>query len=202
MVNRRIPALLLALAWLTLPAHAHKLSIFAYADGMTVRGEVYYTPGGPVKQGAITVFGPGGDTLHTLETDGEGVFAFEAGDAVDHRIVCETADGHQTEFTLKAVELRGPAPDTATPEPAAVAEAPVAAPAEAPTEAPAPPPAVTELDARIAEAVRREVVPLREALDAQARDTRLRDVLGGIGYIVGFAGLLALVKSRRAPEGR
>jgi cobalt/nickel transport system permease protein len=45
----------------------------------------------------------------------------------------------------------------------------------------------------------REVRLMREELDAFKRHAQIRDIIGGIGYIVGVAGLLALLKTRRVP---
>ena len=53
----------------------------------------------------------------------------------------------------------------------------------------------------IEDAVSRQLRPLREQLDQLENTIRLRDILGGIGYVVGVLGLLALIKSRnRAPS--
>ncbi len=48
----------------------------------------------------------------------------------------------------------------------------------------------------------REVRLMREDLDAFKRRAQLRDIAGGIGYVVGVAGLFALIKARRPlPNG-
>ncbi|MCW5200513.1 hypothetical protein VU07_01665, partial [Desulfobulbus sp. F4] len=50
----------------------------------------------------------------------------------------------------------------------------------------------------VAEEVRRELSPVRKAL-AESRDHKpeLHDILGGIGWIAGFVGLLAWFRSRK-----
>ena len=191
MGSTRWIAAVLAICAFTTPAWAHKLTIFALADAMTIQGEVYHTPGGPVKNGAITVFGPSGETLQTLQTGEKGAFSFEANAAMDHRIVCESADGHEAEYTVKAEELGGMTSTEATPVETDPADHP-----------PAIPPSDSDLDARIAAAVRHEIAPLREALAAQENALRLRDIIGGIGYIAGCAGLLVLIKTRRPKAGQ
>jgi nickel transport protein len=45
--------------------------------------------------------------------------------------------------------------------------------------------------------VQRQLGALQEQLHAYEQQTRLRDVLGGIGYILGLAGIVALIKTRR-----
>jgi len=46
-------------------------------------------------------------------------------------------------------------------------------------------------------ALEEQVFELREQLAAFERRVWLRDILGGVGYILGLAGLLALIKTRR-----
>jgi nickel transport protein len=47
----------------------------------------------------------------------------------------------------------------------------------------------------VAEVVSRELAPIKREL-RQSREPDLRDILGGIGYIFGLAGLLAYARSR------
>jgi nickel transport protein len=50
------------------------------------------------------------------------------------------------------------------------------------------------------ESVQNQIAALREQLHEYESRIRLRDVLGGIGYILGLAGVAALMKSRRRPS--
>jgi nickel transport protein len=54
----------------------------------------------------------------------------------------------------------------------------------------------------VEQAVARQIRPLREALQAHEERVRMRDILGGIGYIVGLAGLALWWSSRRRKEDR
>lgn len=49
----------------------------------------------------------------------------------------------------------------------------------------------------IEQAVARQIRPLREQLDALEAKLRFQDIIGGLGYILGAAGLWALIASRR-----
>ncbi|MBK5965704.1 hypothetical protein CCR95_16830, partial [Thiocystis minor] len=53
------------------------------------------------------------------------------------------------------------------------------------------------LIAAIDQAVARQVRPLREQLIAAQDEVRLRDILGGLGYILGLTGLALWWRSRR-----
>jgi nickel transport protein len=55
-----------------------------------------------------------------------------------------------------------------------------------------------DLAVLVEQAVARQIRPLREELAGAQGQASLRDVLGGVGYILGLAGLLAWWRSRRA----
>jgi nickel transport protein len=107
---------------------------------------------------------------------------------VDHRVVAETGDGHRAEWRVSAAELAPgfPGVPSQTPEGGA-------GPGGAPSNGCL---AEVDLAAQIEQAVARQVRPLREDLLAAQGTAGLRDVLGGIGYILGLAGLLAWWQSR------
>ena len=54
-----------------------------------------------------------------------------------------------------------------------------------------------ELEAVVEAVVSRHVTPLREQLNAYEDRLRWRDVLGGIGYILGLTGLAAAFSTHR-----
>ena len=171
-------------------ASAHKLKLFATVEGAAIRGYAYFPGGGRAKDVAVRVLGPGDAKLGETRTDGKGDFAFEATVRCDHRLVAETADGHRAEFLVEAAEL----PDTVPPPP--TADRPGAEPAkpstrgaERPVPGTAAPPG-PELRSLVEQAVSRQMRPLREQLEAYEERRRLQDVLGGIGYIVGIAGIV------------
>ena len=62
-----------------------------------------------------------------------------------------------------------------------------------------------DLDARIAQAVdaavARQIRPLLEAYDAADGRVRFNDLIGGLGWIAGLAGLWAWFRSRRSDHG-
>lgn len=191
------------------PAFAHKLLVFATADGATIEGQAYFAGGQPARGARVQVLAADGTPLAELTPDAEGRFTYQARTAAEHRIVADGADGHRAEWRIGADELAGAvggaaavavaAPATAGPAAAAPArdaatDVPPAADAANSTVA-APSPA---LIAAIERAVARQVRPLREELAAAQARARLTDVLGGIGYIVGLTGL-ALWWLRRRP---
>jgi nickel transport protein len=164
-------------------ARAHKLALFAAAEGDLIAGRAYFVGGGRAAGVTVRVLGPGGRKLGQTVTDADGRFTFKAQAACDHTFVVETADGHAARWTVPAAEIALPAPAS---QPAG--GAPSTRPAPAGRE---------ELKRMIDEAVARHVNRLREELASRESRVRLHEVLGGIGYIVGAAGLLLLLRSRR-----
>lgn len=169
------------------PAYAHKLNVFAYAEGSTIRGEVYARGGETVHEAAVTIYGPDGAKLGETKTDHDGKFALEASFRCDHRIVVDGGGGHLAEFTLAGGELPESLPPKSTR--AEPPETPVAA-LELPKSAPSSdlPVDQEQLLAQLA-SLERQIVQLRKQLDGYEAKVRWHDVLGGLGYILGLMGL-------------
>jgi nickel transport protein len=160
-------------------AWSHGLSIFAAADGARIEGQVRFSGGGPSAQGRVRVLDPQGVVLAELQPDAEGRFDYLAVAPEDHLLVAESADGHRAEWRIAAEEL------AVGFEPAGLAGENARGAAGGCADLPA-----------IEQAVARAVRPLREALALERERARLRDILGGIGYILGLAGLWAWSRSR------
>lgn len=97
-------ALLLVL-FLALPALAHKVNLFAYAEGGKVYTESYFPDGRPVEGGKVLVFDSADTKLLEGTTDKEGLFNFKIPKVDDLRIVIEATMGHKNDFTLKKSEV-------------------------------------------------------------------------------------------------
>lgn len=99
---------LLLLASLLLPvaASAHKVNLFAYAEGKTVYTESYYPDGKPVVAGKVLVYDSGRGLLLEGATNAEGLFSFPVPKVDDLTIVIEAGMGHRNEFLLKKSQLK------------------------------------------------------------------------------------------------
>jgi nickel transport protein len=162
-------------------ALAHKIQVFAFADGDRIEGSVYFPGGGAATSTRVRVLDPEGRAVADLETDAEGAFSYQARAPVDHLLVAETPDGHRAEWRVSAAELAPGFPGSAGSEGLRTSASDMG------------------LGPLIEQAVARQIRPLREELLAAQGRAELRDVLGGIGYILGLAGLLAWWRSRRPP---
>lgn len=88
-----------------LPALAHKVNLFAYAEGGTVYTESYFPDGRSVEGGKVLVFDHTDSKLLEGTTDMEGLFSFKIPKVDDLRIVIEATLGHKNAFTLKKSEV-------------------------------------------------------------------------------------------------
>ncbi|MFZ5452866.1 MAG: hypothetical protein ACOZF2_13500 [Thermodesulfobacteriota bacterium] len=187
------------------PALAHRVLVFAYAEGDTIHTESKFVPDTPVRQGKILVMDKKTDkVLLTGATDDQGKFSFKipaaaAAQKMDLKIVVEAAMGHQGVWLLKASSyLPGAKAGTAAPSSGG---SPAAAPIPA-----APGAKTAGVDAKMLEevvnkALARQLGPINEKLAEMAvHRTTLPDILGGLGYILGFFGLWAYFQSKRKKD--
>jgi len=184
-------------SFFALPAQAHKLNVFSWADDKEVYGEAFFSGGRKAKNVPVHVRdAESHTTLLTTQTDEEGKFQFvPPQQAVQQKsglmITVETGDGHRGEWLLAADEYLSAASDPTG------AEQP---PGE---ESAAKESAVKSVDIEAVRAIvrqelNRELIPVKRHL-AEGREKKagLRDILGGIGCIIGLAGILAWFQSKK-----
>jgi nickel transport protein len=194
--------LILALGFCATPALAHRVLIYAYAEGDTIFTESKFIPDTPVRQGKILVMDKKTDqVLLTGQTDDQGKFAFKIPAAavaqkMDLNIVVEAAMGHRGEWLLKANSYLPGATSGKAGAPAKPA------PASTPS-ASAPGTTTVNLDqqaleAALNKALERQLAPINEKVtELTIHRTTLPDIIGGIGYILGLFGLGAYFQSKR-----
>ncbi|MCD6405148.1 MAG: carboxypeptidase regulatory-like domain-containing protein [Planctomycetes bacterium] len=200
------------------PAMAHKLSLFATADGKTISGYGYFSGGGRPHNVTVIVTAPGSRKLGETTTNEKGEFTFPVLYKCDHILTINAPDGHSAMFTVEADELPDDLPVLSADETQVPQVEPLAPKAAAPVVpkpvAPAAAASAEEIEQAVERVVKREIRPLskqiikyREQLDRYEEKTSLHDVLGGIGYILGitgvafyFLGTRKLKENRRAPR--
>lgn len=191
------PALaLLATLLLATPAQAHKLKVFATSDGETISGYGYFFGGGRVADTPVIVTDANGKTLTELRTDADGNFHFPAKQRQDYRITIDSGDGHMASTTVTAVEL---------PEQVALGDGSEVTLKPKDTETIplpelSPPIAPPDLATLVEAAVAHQIRPLREQIDTWNDRILWHDILGGLGYIVGMAGLAYGMAGRQRPK--
>lgn len=173
------------------PAMAHKVNLFAYAEGDEVYVEGYFVDGKKAQNSKIEVYSPAGELLLEGITDEQGQYRFPVPQRTDLKIVVNAGMGHKSEFLLSAAELGGAAPASPARDEADAdaAVAAVAAPAGAGDQA--------ALEAVVREAVNEAIKPLVRSLAESQQKASFTGIVGGVGYILGLLGLFAWFKARQ-----
>lgn len=162
--------LLAALMVAATPAWAHKLKVFAAAEGSAIVGTAYFAGGGKAMDSAGQVRGADGAVIASFRTDAEGGFRVPVTERREYRVTVDSGDGHVAEALLPADDM------------------------------PAATPAATAAADPIEAAVARQILPLRRQLDALEERTRFSDIMGGIGTIFGLFGIFAWIAARRSKQ--
>jgi len=172
-----------------LPALAHRVQVLAYPSGGEIVVEATVGNNEPVTRGSeVTVAkSVNGDILLRGETDRQGRFKFPVPDLSPNTgllITVNSGMGHVGSSTLPPEELKG----QQLSEPTKKKERKESSLS----------PEEQRLSDLVSRAVAREVEPLKRML-AKKMDSgpSMRDIIGGIGWLVGIGGLLAALKKKR-----
>ena len=222
-----LAVLILAVTWGASSAFAHRLQVFAAANGDLIEGSAYFAGGAPAAGVDVLIEDASGSVLAELSPSADGSFRYRAMTPAKHVVVARSGDGHRAEWTVRAAELApafvgsatsqsvttaGPGAHVASAHrlgPATVQLSTPLAQTQTQTESQPQTQAVDvstvdqsgidpALIAALELAVARQLRPLREELAVARSRASLRDVLGGIGYIIGLAGLALWWRTRGA----
>lgn len=177
---------------------AHGLQVFAAADADVIRGSAYFSGGAPASGVDVLIEDGAGRLIAELTSGADGVFHFPISVVADHRVVARTSDGHRAEWLVRGAEfgsaLVGVSRDGTAgklePDAGGAGPRSIQEPARRPDTAIADTAGVDPvLVATIERAVAGQLRPLREELATARYRAGLQDLLGGIGYIIGLAGI-------------
>jgi nickel transport protein len=183
------------------PGFAHKIRIFAWQDGENIITESMFSRGRPALNATISVIEIGtGKELLSGTTDAEGLFSFPIpqNDSKELKIIVDAGDGHKNSwnFTLEdsapndknssPLQLKTPA-DRQVPNPQISEEGTVNTLQTIST---------SELTRIIETALDKKLASINRTLaENSEKSPALQDILGGIGYILGLAGIAAYMQS-------
>ena len=208
---------LICLMMIRLPsiAEAHKVNIFAYAEGERIFTESYFNDGSPCKGSKVQVYDAEGKEILEGDTDEEGFFSFRIHQRMDLRIVLTASMGHKAEYRMSASEI----PETVSQSPGdqdsfsspgekvsgkkMTAEVTDENVEEETSSQPLISMDMDQLRSVVEDAVDRalekRMKPLIHSMArAQDRGVSLNDIIGGIGYIFGLMGVILYFKKRKA----
>jgi nickel transport protein len=169
---------------------AHKVNVFAWAEGDTIFVEGFY-PGGKKSQNSLVeVFNPAGTKLLEGRTNNKGEFSFKVPEKTDLRIVLTDSTGHKDDFIVYANSPGGagslPSSVVAKKHSHSVEES-VSVSAD-----------IHQLETIIDEALDRKLDPVIKLIrDTRKQGPSVTEIIGGIGYIMGLFGLVMYFKIRK-----
>ncbi len=179
--------LLLAILLSAATALAHRVMVFAWVEAQTVHTESKFSGGKLVKGGRIEVFDQAHKKVTQGLTDDRGRFDFSIPQGARQLdIVLTTSMGHTGRWTVSAQELGATValPDPQKPD----------APVKASTYG-TPGLNAEAIEAIVERSLEKKLAPLRAQIAAQSWG--LRDIVAGLGYILGLMGLASYLRYRR-----
>lgn len=190
-------------------AFAHRVNIFAWIEGNTVYTESFFSSGNKAQSSTIRATDQNtGKLLAEGKTNTKGEWSFPlSAEALKSKdpivITLDAGQGHASTWTLEAQDFA----DAAMPSTAPTA--PEKTPAATSTTSSAPPSSTetvtmtkAELESIVRTAVQQELVHVKgqlAKLNAQILQpkTTVKDIFGGLGYILGLLGLAAFIQYRK-----
>jgi nickel transport protein len=193
--NRKLlPVLCLLFLWPGI-CKAHGVNLFCWTDRDTVQCRARFSGGRAVHNGTWRVLeASSGNELLSGATSSEGRFSFDPPpgarkDRIDLEVVCEANMGHRDSWTVRAGDYISGLSAQEGNDGSATDQGESAGPQES----------VDGIgEERLRRILSQELSPLRKELARLGEPgVRLRDVIGGLGYILGLFGIWAYAASRR-----
>ena len=200
-----------ALVLLSLPptALAHRVNVFAFVDGGEIQVECAFSRGNPARHSKIEVCDAAADTVLLTGVTGEdGIFRFAIPEDVRNQsrdliVRVNAGEGHQGEWRILAAELDASSlaavPATGADQGGVAVPLPVLQSEQSGQAGQSISLTPQELERIIDAALEQKLAPIRQMLAEQYNaDPSWRDIIGGIGWLLGLAGMAAYFKSRRS----
>jgi len=201
-------AALVVLFVMSTHASAHKVNLFAYVEGDRVVVEGYFSGKARAQDCSVEVFDERGKKIHEGKTDTKGVYSFKLADlpafSGSLKIILQAGMGHKSEYTLSAADIPGsekkaPRPNEAPREnksELAPSAPSVGGSAELVDQVALQAALETILDKKLEPIVRMLGKQERLILEERFGGPKMTDIIGGIGWIMGLAGLAAFCWGR------
>lgn len=176
------------LFWST-AALAHRVIIFGWVEGDRVITQSRFSRKRPVKGGDVSVFDENEKRVVSGKTDDKGEYAFQIPGKGPLRIVLTAGSAHKAEWMLSRADL-APVIETDHHKAGKVFHEPVMTVTEKGCRP-------EDIEAVVEKALDHKLRPiLQYVAESRERPISVRDILGGIGYIIGMAGLAAYIRFR------
>ena len=179
-------------------AQAHKVNLFAYAEGDQVYVEGYFVDGKKARNSKVIVQDMSEKVLHEGTTDSEGQFTFPVPIKADLKIIVNAGMGHQTDFVIPASELSGAVDSVEITESSDYQDQTENSNESSSVSRSEAMSSVTniELEKAVRHAVNEAIKPLVRELSVAQKKAKLSEIVSAVGYILGLFGLFAFMKAR------
>lgn len=187
---RRV-VLLIALLAVFLPsvASAHKITAFTDIEGNRVEISAYFSDGTPVRKGEVKVYDSNGKLVFEGKTNKEGVIDINLKPG-KYKAVVVAELGHRAEATFTVGEDEKAETLESSPENSSTSRTQESNQCQ-----------VSEEELR--KVIREELRPVKETLlkiEEENSGASLKDIIGGIGWILGIFGGALLLSNRRRSD--
>ncbi len=179
----RLSFILACLFFLPRQAQAHKIHVFAWISGDTVTVESNFSGNRPLINSNVTVKNNTSGVILLQGIGNEkGIFTFAVPakareEATDLLIVVSGSEGHQSEWLIPAKDYLSDTNPSVPESPAALNTA--------------------ELKQMLEELLDQKLAPIKRSLaESKQEKPDFQDIMGGIGYLLGLAGLVAWLRNR------
>ncbi len=174
-------------------AEAHRVTVFAWAEGDQIHTESKFANGKPVSGGKISVLDGMGEELLTGTTDPKGNFTFVPPKPPPLKIELLAGMGHKNHWIVEAEDeddhtTTAPSKTSPTPHQADIADNVETMTVTA-----------QEIESIVAKALDQKLAPIHKAIARQEQNQKnsAKDIFAGIGYILGLVGVGAYVHYRK-----
>lgn len=168
--------------------YAHKVNNYAYREGDKIFGECYFVDGSPCKNSRIEVYNLRGQKILETATDDKGKYSFVFSGRETLRIIAYAGEGHRAEYRLEEVKTQPEGRQNNVRNKAQT---------------------FTSFknfsnEEQIKQVIDNSVNPKLQELQNEIREMRkqidrvnIRDIIGGIGYILGIWGIIMLLRNKK-----
>jgi len=160
---------------------AHRVDVFPYIENGKIVVEGYFSDGTPARNSKVEIYNEKGGKIAEGETNKEGICSFPIPENNQRlKIVLIASMGHRAEtiFTF-GKEIKKSVQGVKKEEEKEKKS-------------------ITEVNAiEVEKSVEEAIKPLIKMMEEERRRIRISDVIGGIGYILGIFGLIALLYKRK-----
>jgi nickel transport protein len=187
---------------------AHKVNVFAYVEGDAVVVEGYFSGNVKAQNSVVEVLDSDGKKILEGKTDEKGIWRFKLADLppikADIKIVLEGGMGHKADFSLSQADLHVYTQETAAPQPK-TQETTTTAPVLVAVQPSGQVQDSALMKKIVEDAVEEKIQPLVKMLGTQQKilmeqkdkGPTLTEIVGGIGWILGIAGVAGYFMGRK-----